>query len=169
MSAVVIVLVALILVALNPSASRIAMVRLLNPLGSTVWPRTTHLVLRQQVDRVARGQDFDVEVTDADGRLPPDVLIHCRFADETGQVTEETERMHLLGGRMSARRENVVRPFSYRIHRRRRRHHALARTWPSSNRPGWTVLAITLVPPGLHRLARRAKPTILSAFSQARV
>ena len=115
MAAVAVGLVGLILLALNPTASGVALVRLLNPFGTTAWPRTTHLQLRERVERVARGQDFEVEVTEQSGRLPAEVRIEYRFTDDTGRRTDELERMHLLNGAMVARREGVVRPFSYRI------------------------------------------------------
>ncbi|NUQ61695.1 MAG: hypothetical protein HUU20_04350 [Pirellulales bacterium] len=115
MTATAIGLLALILIVANPLASGIAIARLANPFGDTAWPRTTHLVLRNYVDRVARGQTFEVEVIDADGNLPAEVFIHYRFENAEGKATSESERMRLLGGAMVARRDNVVRPFSYRV------------------------------------------------------
>ena len=92
-----VVLVAAILVVLDPPPARIALARLLNPLGDLAWPQTTHLVLREPVDRVAKGQAFEVEAVDALGvRLPDDVRIHYRFPARDGAITEETERMQLL-------------------------------------------------------------------------
>ena len=92
------------------------MARLVNPLGKTAWPRTTHLMVRRPVERVARGQAFQIEVVDAQGaRLPPEVRIHYRFAGPDGAAVEETERMRYVDGAMVARRENVLRPFSYRV------------------------------------------------------
>ena len=73
-------------------------------------------MLKQRVDRVARGQAFEVEVVDAFGaKLPPNVRIHYRIEQPDGSIRDETEPMRLLGGAMVARRENVARPFSYRI------------------------------------------------------
>ncbi len=109
-------LVAAILVALDPTASQIALARLANPFGTVHWPQKTHLALRERVDRVARGQAFEVEVVDAhDARLPSEVQIHYRLEGSEGQITEETELMRPLGNAMVARRENVVRSFSYRV------------------------------------------------------
>ena len=108
--------VAGILIVLDPLASRIAVARLVNPLGNTAWPRTTHLMVRQPVERVARGRAFEIEVVDAQGaRLPPEVRIHYRFAGPDGAAVEETDRMRYVDGAMAARRENVLRPFSYRV------------------------------------------------------
>ena len=132
-TAVAICWVAAILVVLDyrahhggPLASPIAVARLLNPLGGRAWPQTTHLRLRKQVSRVARGDLFKVEVVAASGsELPREVRIHFRFQGPDGTVTEETRPMDRFverpnggkGGRrevMIARRENVLRPFSYR-------------------------------------------------------
>ena len=105
-----------IFVALDPSAARIAVARLVNPLGKTAWPRTTHLMVRRPVERVARGRAFEIEVVDAQAaRLPPEVRIHYRFAGPDGAAVEETERMRYVDAAMVARRENVLRPFSYRV------------------------------------------------------
>ncbi len=98
------------------SAAQIAVARLINPFGNTAWPRTTHLTIRQPVERIARGQIFEIEVVDASGaRLPPEVRIHYRLPTPDGGVVEETERMRFADGAMVARRENVLRPFSYRV------------------------------------------------------
>ncbi len=115
LAALAVSMLALFLIAANPLASGIALARLANPFGDVLWPRTTHLVLRQHVDRVARGQAFEVEVVDATENLPAEVLIHYRFENSDGKATEESQRMQLLDGTMVARRENVVRPFSYRV------------------------------------------------------
>ena len=104
------------LAVLAPSVAQTAVVRLVNPFGNTVWPQTTHLVVRRPVEQVARGQDFQIEVVDARGiRLPPEVRIHYRLPTPDGGTVEEAERMRFADGTMVARRENVLRPFSYRV------------------------------------------------------
>jgi len=130
-------LVALILALLDPLSSRIALARLVNPFGSTAWPQTFHLTFLEEVRRVAKGQAFAVEVVDENGvKLPSDVRIHYRFENSDGAVVEENERMRFVDalaaargkngaagrtdprrrhGVMVARRENVTRPFSYRV------------------------------------------------------
>lgn len=105
-----------ILVAIAPSASQTALVRLLNPFGNTAWPQTTRLAIRRPVDQIARGQNFQIEVIDARGiRLPPDVRIHYRLLTPDGHTVEETQPMRLVGGVMVAQRENIQRPFAYRV------------------------------------------------------
>lgn len=103
-------------VVIAPMASRVAMARLVNPFGNATWPRTTNLALREPVERVARGGDFQIGVVDARGApLPADVRVHYRFTGADGVAVEETDRMQEQDGARIARRENVLRPFSYRV------------------------------------------------------
>jgi hypothetical protein len=127
-------LVAMTLVYSGPENSWIAIQRLTNPFRNVPWPQKHHLALWEEVTRVARGQVFEVEVMDERGaRLPSDVRIHYRFENADGSVVEESELMRFVDGAiaarksngsvdprrqmgvMVARRENVSRPFSYRV------------------------------------------------------
>ncbi len=109
-------LAAAMLIAVDPVASHIAVTRLANPWGNAAWPKANHLTLRRPVDRVARGQTFQVEVVDARGaRLPSMVRIHYRFDGADDTIVEETENLHIAGGVATARRENVLRPFAFRV------------------------------------------------------
>lgn len=115
-AAIGLVLVAAILAALDPVSSRVAVARLISPLGSIAWPQQTHLELRRVVEQVARGQAFEVEVVAAPpAELPAEARIHYRFPRPDGGDAIQTERMRRQGGAMIARRENVTRPFSYRV------------------------------------------------------
>ena len=107
-------LLTLILTLPNATAAWTAAVRLVNPLGNVAWPQQTHLELRQRIQRVGRGQAFEVEVVDRHAELPDVVRIHYRFTAR-GRAGEEVEAMHFAGGAMVARRENVVQPFAYRV------------------------------------------------------
>jgi uncharacterized small protein (DUF1192 family) len=103
-------------VVLDPSASRIAVARLINPFGTAAWPQMNHLAIRRPVERVARGRVFRIEVIDAQGaRLPSEVRVHYRFDAPDAEAVEEIERLRYVEGAMTARRENVLRPFSYRV------------------------------------------------------
>lgn len=114
--ALAIALVTMIVAAVDPASSRIAVARLINPFGNVSWPQRTHLVLRQPVERVARGQPFEIEVIDRFGaRLPHDARILYQHKGSDGQTIEESEPMQVLAGALVARRENVSRPFSYRV------------------------------------------------------
>ncbi len=108
-------LLTLILAPPNATAAWTAAVRLIDPLGDVAWPQRSHLELRQRIVRVARGQAFEVEVVDRHAELPDVVRIHYRFTAVRCGAGEETEAMHFAGGAMVARRENVVRPFAYRV------------------------------------------------------
>jgi len=116
MVSLAICLTAAILVTWKPLASGIAVARLINPFDNLPFPQETHLQLRRPtVTRVARGQPFEVAVVAAaNTKLPAEVRIYYRFEGPDGNVTEESERMQRIGDAMVARRENVVRPFSYR-------------------------------------------------------
>jgi hypothetical protein len=114
--AVMVVLIGAILATLDPVACRTAVARLARPLGSVAWPQRNHLELRRRVERIARGQSFEVEVVAAEGTsLPAEVRIQYRFTRPDGSTTVETDRMRRQGSAMFARRENVARPFSYRV------------------------------------------------------
>ncbi len=109
-------LLAGVCVVLDPSASQIAVARLVNPFGTAAWPQMTHLAIRRPVERVARGRAFQIEVIDAYGaRLPTEVRIHYRFDAPEAEAVEEIDRLRYTAGAMTARRENVLRPFSYRV------------------------------------------------------
>jgi hypothetical protein len=116
LTAAAVVLVGLIVVAADPLSSRIAIARLVHPFGTVAWPQTTHLALHPRIDRVARGQAFELEVIDRDGaKLPEHARIFYRQTDANGKLVEESQPMHILGDSLVARRENVTRPFSYRV------------------------------------------------------
>jgi len=104
------------LVGLDPSGSRTALARLANPLGDVPWPQVHHLVLRNPVGPVHRGDTFRVGVVEADQdvRLPSEVFIYYRFENPDGPVVEK-RKMDFVGGMMVAQRENVTRGFSFRV------------------------------------------------------
>jgi hypothetical protein len=109
-------LLAGLLVAVDPLACRIAVLRLAQPLGSIAWPQRHHLELRRRVTQVARGQAFEVEAFDADGvPLPADLRIHYRVGRPDGTTAMESERLRRQGRSAFARRENVTHPFAYRL------------------------------------------------------
>ena len=103
-------------IALTPTTAQTALARIGNPLGHQQWPRTTHLEIRRPVERVARGGTFQVEAVDARGSpLPSEILIHYRLEGTDGTAVEETEPMQLVAGAAVARRDDIQRPFSYRV------------------------------------------------------
>jgi hypothetical protein len=101
---------------LDPGAAYTAAVRLLNPLGDAAWPRKNHLIVPEPVDRVARGGPFEVEIADADGNpLPSELHVFYRFTSPDGAATEENAVLRTSGKKAAVRRENVLRPFAYRV------------------------------------------------------
>ncbi len=98
---------------LAPQASRTALQRIVHPLSNIAWPRAHHLVLKDAPQRIASGQDFEVELLDRAGPLPDRVWIHYR-RQRAGQWQEEQQPMQLVGEVMVARKETVTAPFEYR-------------------------------------------------------
>ncbi|MBN1910084.1 MAG: hypothetical protein JW818_10120 [Pirellulales bacterium] len=116
LTAAVVCLTAVVLAVLDPLATQVAVARLAYPLGDVTWPRKNYLMVRDRVERIARGQAFEIEVVDRyDGPLPSRVRIHYRVEQPDGTITEEVQPIRRLGQVMVARRENVTRPFSYRV------------------------------------------------------
>lgn len=124
--ALVVVLLALGAVLAAPRTARLALARLLLPGSSASWPQKNNLALRKVVRRVALGQPFEVEVYDTQGApLPDEVFIYYRYDDalaQSGQPAASGDRskvvkepMRFVNNTLLARKEPVLRPFSYRI------------------------------------------------------
>lgn len=100
---------------LDPTAARVALVRLVNPGGDTVWPKKNHLAFTHPPRRIALGQRFEVELADAGGaELPDEVRIIYRYTTGAERGEESVEAMQRVAGVMVAAKDNVSRPFSYR-------------------------------------------------------
>ena len=142
-----VVLAALGLFAADPGSSRIALARLINPLADKGWPQVTHLAVVQTKDCVARGQSFHLEVSDKNGvRLPSSVRFFCRWENADGSVTPENEPMQFVRNVMVVRRENIQRPFSYRVEGGDDRSMPWRRV-EVVEPPAIASLSITLIPP----------------------
>jgi hypothetical protein len=150
-----IILVAAILVVLDPSAAQIAVARLMNPFGSARWPQRTHLVIRNPVSRIARGHTFELEVTAAENtKLPSEARIHYRpEATTEGTVAEQVEPMRQSGTCLVTRRENVTQPFSYRVE-----------GGDDQSLP-WTAVEV-LTPPAIASLAIQLTPPAYTGWPQ---
>ncbi len=107
-------LFAAVLMVFDPISSRIAVGRLLLPLGGEAWPRQNHLGFKLPIDRVALGQDFEVELIDQNGPLPDDARVVYRYLVDGRPSAEELDKPQRVGRAMLARKENIVRPFEYR-------------------------------------------------------
>ena len=89
---------------------------LVNPLSDFQWPRANRLAILEPVQRLPRGQTFEVEVVDAAGEpLPDDLTIRYRYRDPHGEAIEESEPVQRIDRTALVRREMVERPFEYRV------------------------------------------------------
>ena len=96
-----------------PLGSRIALERLMNPFGDTVWPQVNELVFQNTPSHVRRGGLFEAEIADRKNKLPEKVNIEYRF-DQNGMIKTLVEPMNRVNGIMVAQRQNVQRPFQFR-------------------------------------------------------
>ena len=105
----------------QPQIVAVAARRLANPWSAAAWPQKHHLKLRDEVRRVALGQTFEVEVTDAAGvPLPDELWIIYRQEAADGDLVEDRQAVPVVqsaesGSLRVAHREAVARPFAYRV------------------------------------------------------
>jgi hypothetical protein len=111
--AAIVAAIATLVVLVSPANSRTALARLVNPLGDNAWPKRNQLAFVDPPSRVASGSLFEVELRDANNRMPEDVAIVYRFEEEDGP-REVPEQMQFVDGVMVATRDNVRRPFAFR-------------------------------------------------------
>lgn len=98
----------------RPSSTSLALRRLIMPWGAVEWPRTHHLAVRNAVTKLARGDDFEIQVVDRFGApLPADTRIEFRTA--FGKPDGESDPLQTFAGAMVARRERVEHSFAYRV------------------------------------------------------
>jgi hypothetical protein len=110
----VVTVVVIIFALIFPVYAAVAVMRLVNPLGNSHWPRNHYLAFREPVDRIAAGQPFKVEVFDESGQLPNSVFIQYRSCAPGEPSVIEQEQMMYTDGVMVAHKESVTRPFEYR-------------------------------------------------------
>jgi hypothetical protein len=123
----------------------LAIARLAAPWRSDLaWPRIHQLQFVRRIERIASGDDFEIELVDRAGRLPDHVQIQLRHPTPTGTRTE-TKEMKPLADRMIYRLDNVTQGFSYR-----------ARGGDDDSMP-WTELAV-IEPPKIVSLAIEVQP-----------
>ena len=113
LAAVATLAVVLLIALFIPTGSGIALARLTNPFGDTVWPQINQLFFRNPPTHIPVGGLFEAEVDDKKGVLPEDVFIEYRFGDEQG-IRSFRNPMHFINGIMVAQRKNVKQSFSYR-------------------------------------------------------
>ncbi|MHB8901687.1 MAG: DUF4175 family protein, partial [Thermoguttaceae bacterium] len=119
-AAFLILCAALGIVIAAPASAGVALTRLANPFGGTVWPQTTHLAILQPASapplRLVPYGTFAPTVRDLSNQvLPENLSIHYRFDPDSraprdeGRITQYSEV-----GRFT-RRANVERPFAFRF------------------------------------------------------
>lgn len=105
-----VLLVLTVLFAFLPQPTTHAASRLLTPWAHQPWPRRNALRFVDPPTRLARGGDLEVEIIDANGRLPEDAMLQLRHED--GRLHERSTVF--VGGKMMARVNNVSKSFEYR-------------------------------------------------------
>lgn len=113
LSAMAVVAAAIVVCALDPASAALAARRLAMPWSGESWPLWNNLAFDNPPRRLAKGENFEVELKDQNQRLPDEVQIQYWFEDEDASEIE-SQPMKPLGEKMLARRENVSRSFRYR-------------------------------------------------------
>ena len=98
---------------LLPSGARIAIERLMNPFGDTVWPQVNDLAFQNTASHIPVGGLFEAELTDRKNKLPKKVNIEYRFQNN-GAVKTVVEPMQQVNGVMVAQRQDVQHAFQFR-------------------------------------------------------
>ncbi|MBL9125525.1 MAG: hypothetical protein JNG90_17945, partial [Planctomycetaceae bacterium] len=115
LAAAVAIGLAVVLTLAAPQFARVAVARLLRPWGTDAWPQRNHLAIRNPVTRIASGQNFEVEVVDAEGvKLPEQVWMEYRRTTPDGVVSVERQLAVPWGDALVGRQEAVTRAFEYR-------------------------------------------------------
>jgi len=97
----------------TPHAVGTGFARLTNPLNSAQWPRDTQLEFVESPTKLAAGDDLVLELRNANGPLPDDVVVHYR----TRQGEKWLEQSEPLAGGndfLTVRRANVRKSLEYR-------------------------------------------------------
>ncbi|MFO0867515.1 MAG: hypothetical protein U0935_01085 [Pirellulales bacterium] len=100
-------------VGVRPSAAGLAALRLVLPWEDLTWPRRHKLHFAPLPTRLAAGQDLEITLLDANGRLPADATIEWKYSDDPADRGEA----HLNPGqadRLSYRMERVTRSVQIR-------------------------------------------------------
>lgn len=145
---------------LMPHLAILGLSRLAMPWGNQQWPARHHLTIAEAPQTIAAGDSFEVEITDAEGKLPEIVWIQLRH-QANGSSRTQTQEMKLLGERMVFRLDNVTQPLEYRVYGgddQTMKWQHLAVVTP----PKVTELAVEILPPpytglGLEKVGKLAR------------
>jgi len=119
-AALVVILVGLGIVITAPASAGIALSRLANPFGETVWPQATHLAVLQSGPapplRLRPKETFAPVILDLSHEtLPKSLKVHYRFESGSSAPPEEARVTHQAEVGRSTVRGNVQTPFSFRF------------------------------------------------------
>lgn len=111
--AAVLAAIAGIVVIANWPTTNLAVTRLVQPWNPVEWPRRNVLQFVQRPEKLAVGDDFEVELIDRRGPMPEVVQIQLRY-EANGLLKVETKNMKPLRERMIFRLDNLRHPIDYR-------------------------------------------------------
>ncbi len=98
----------------RPASVRLAASRLVMPWRTDLaWPRSHELAFVRTIDKLAVGDDLELELIDKHGQLPDNVQVQLRHQTPTGTRTE-TRQLKPLAERAVFRLDNVTQPLAYR-------------------------------------------------------
>lgn len=113
LAAVAVCAVVCLIAAWDWSAAALALRRLAVPWRVEPWPRRNQLQFVKAPTRLAFGSNFEAELVDRNGRLPPSVQIQI-WPEGDGAKQIQTKDMKFFQDRMVYRGDDVRRPFRYR-------------------------------------------------------
>jgi hypothetical protein len=143
------------LTAWRPANSRLAISRLLMPWRSDLaWPRRHELAFVRAIDKLAVGDDLELELIDKHGRLPDNVQVQLRHQTPTGTRTE-TRQLKPLAERAVFRLDNVTQSLAYRA------------SGGDDDTMPWTELAV-IEPPKVVSLDIAVTPPAYTGLPRAR-
>lgn len=102
-------------VIISPNLSRVAMARLVAPLGTTAWPQRNNLTFEPEVRQVVRGAALTTRLVDRSGvALPSPVTLEFAIRQPDGTEHVERQVIETAGDFVEVRRDNITRPIRYR-------------------------------------------------------
>jgi uncharacterized protein DUF4175 len=112
--------IALGIVVAAPASASVALSRLANPFGETVWPQTTHLAILQSGPapplRVVPNDTFSPNIRSlSNAALPDSLRIQYRFETNSASPRDEMRITQAAEIGRYTRRTNVQIPFSFRF------------------------------------------------------
>ena len=151
--AVAVCALACLIAVCDRSSAGLALRRLAIPWRVEPWPRRNQLQFAKAPLRLALGSDFEVELVDRQGRLPPSVQIHLWMQGDGADQIQKKD-MKFFQDRMVYRLDDVRRPFRYRA------------VGGDDDTMGWRTLEL-VEPPQVTRLQIRLHPPAYTGWPVA--